>query len=150
MLPGRVARQGRVMGEQELPNNVKVFLTEHIESVLQLELLLLLQSNDRRQWTAADLAQELRIDRAWAAGQLDDLCARGLLRCDLGPPAAYQYAPRSGDLDRIVVDVAATYAARRVTVIGLIFSKPIDRIRTFADAFRIRKDPKDGKENPGG
>ena len=33
----------------------------------------------------------------------------------------------------------------RVTVIGMIFSKPIDKIRSFADAFRIRKDkPTDG------
>jgi hypothetical protein len=29
---------------------------------------------------------------------------------------------------------------RRVTVINSIYSKPIDKIRTFADAFRLRKD----------
>jgi len=36
-----------------------------------------------------------------------------------------------------------SYADRRVTVIGLIFSKPVDKIRSFADAFRIRKDRSD-------
>ena len=145
------------MGEQELPSHVKTFLMEHIDSVLQLELLLLLQADPQRQWRAADLAQELRIDPAWAAAQLDDLCSRGLIECQFGPPASYRYAPRSAELDRTVADVAETYAARRVSVIGLIFSKPIDRIRTFADAFRIRKDPKEtnkdnreNKENPGG
>ena len=30
-----------------------------------------------------------------------------------------------------------------MTVINLIFSKPVDKIRTFADAFRLRKDEDD-------
>ena len=44
------------------------------------------------------------------------------------------------DLHRAVAGLAREYAARRVTVIGLIFSKPVDKIRSFADAFRLRRD----------
>ncbi len=36
--------------------------------------------------------------------------------------------------------LAEGYAERRVTVINLLFSKPVERIRTFADAVRLRKD----------
>ena len=44
------------------------------------------------------------------------------------------------ELDQAVVRLAKDYAERRVTVITLIFSKPVDKLRTFADAFRLRKD----------
>jgi hypothetical protein len=127
------------MGEQELPNHVKAFVTEHIDSVLQLELLLQLRADPQRRWAAAGLASELRIDAAWAARELDDLCRRGLLKCDPSAPPEYRYAP-APELDRTVTDLADAYATRRVTVIGLIFSKPIDKLRSFADAFRIRQD----------
>jgi hypothetical protein len=43
------------------------------------------------------------------------------------------------DLDRIVDDLAESYAKYRVAVIGLIFARPSERITLFADAFRIRK-----------
>jgi hypothetical protein len=43
-------------------------------------------------------------------------------------------------LDAAVAQLAKDYAERRVSVITLIFSKPVDKLRTFADAFRLRKD----------
>ena len=136
------------MGEHEIPNHVRAFVTEHVDSVLQLELLLLLRSDAGRRWSAAELAQELRIDAAWAAGQLDELCRHGLLHCEPADRPTYRFAPKSPDLDRTVADLAEAYAHRRVTVIGLIFSKPIEKLRTFADAFRIRKDDKDPDPRP--
>ena len=50
---------------------------------------------------------------------------------------AARYGPEPID-DRSALDRA--YAERRVTVINLIFSKPIDKLRSFADAFRIKKE----------
>jgi hypothetical protein len=38
-----------------------------------------------------------------------------------------------------VGDLAATYAERRVAVITLIASRPMDNVRAFSDAFRLRK-----------
>jgi hypothetical protein len=42
-----------------------------------------------------------------------------------------------------VDEVAAAYPRFRVSIINLIFSKPIDKIRTFADAFRLTKEEKE-------
>ena len=134
------------VAEDAIPVEVKAFIAAHIESVLQLEVLLLLHAQAPRQFTAAELAQELRIDAAWVSVQLASLADAGVLTAAAPAPGAapYRYEPRAADLDRAVAGLAREYAARRVTVIGLIFSKPVDKIRSFADAFRLRKDKPDG------
>jgi hypothetical protein len=145
-----------------VPPEVASFLADNIDSVLELELLLLLRAEPARLWSAADLAQELKIDPAFAAAQLEKFRQRKLLSAAAAAAAAaaadpaepgveaagrtdqtipaYRYAPESPALDAIVAAVAATYASHRVTMIGLIFSKPTSTLKTFADAFRIRKD----------
>jgi predicted ArsR family transcriptional regulator len=106
--------------------------------------LLLLSGRRDPPRTAADLAQELRIDPSWVEAQLKAMAGRGLLEAAVGSPPSYRYAPRTPALEAAVADLARAYADRRVTVIGLIFSKPVDKIRSFADAFRLRKDSSDG------
>jgi len=136
-----VGVQGRtVAAEEAIPQPVRAFIAAHVESVLQLELLLLLHAQAPRPWTADELARELRIDAAWASAQLASLAGAGVLDAGAADPPAYRYAPRTPQLDAAVAGLARAYAARRVTVIGLIFSKPVAKIRSFADAFRFRKD----------
>jgi predicted transcriptional regulator len=137
---------------------VQAFVADHIESVLQLEVLLLLRGRPGTDFVAHDIADELKIDRAWVAGQLENLRSRGLLASDDVPaasggggaaavPRRYRYAPRTSELAGVLDELARAYADRRVTVISLIFSKPAaSGIRTFADAFRFRKD----KDKPDG
>ena len=132
------------MPEDDISLEVKAFIAAHIESVLQLEILLLLHSQRDRQWTAGDVAQELRIDPIWASSMLAGLSDAGVLSASATAPPTFQYQPRSVEIDRAVDELAGAYATRRVTIIGLIFSKPLDNIRSFADAFRIRKDKSDG------
>jgi hypothetical protein len=121
---------------------VRALIVDRIDSVVQLELLLLLQASAGRAWTAAEVAQQLRIELSWAAGQLGELASRGLAAPGDAPDSsdAFRYAPTPPSLDATVVQLARDYAERRVTVITLIFSKPVDKLRTFADAFRFRKD----------
>ncbi len=118
----------------------RAFIASHVESVMQLEVLLLLSGQRGRARTPAELAQDLRIDPAWVEAQLKAMAGKGLLETTDGSPPDYRYAPRTPELDAAVADLAKAYADRRVTVIGLIFSKPVDKIRSFADAFRLRKD----------
>jgi hypothetical protein len=71
-----------------------------------------------------------------AAHWLDDLAARGLLLEDGG---RYRYHPSTDGTESTIDDLAESYAKYRVAVIGLIFSKPSERVTVFADAFRIRR-----------
>jgi hypothetical protein len=127
-----------------IDRQVSDFLAAHIDSVLELELLLLLRARRERAWTAAELASELKIDPTWAAGQLEKLAGRGILgRAE--PAGCCRYEPKTPEVEAAVAAVADAYATHRVSVIGLIFSKPTSNLKSFADAFRIRT-----RENPDG
>jgi hypothetical protein len=141
---GVVRARVDVVGEEAIPNEVRQFLVDHVDSVMQLELMLLLQSEPGRQWSGPDIAAELRVDTTWVAAQLDDLCRRQVLICHGGPTARYQFGPADPAVAQTVRMLASRYATHRVSIISMIFSKPADRLRNFADAFRLRKDKSDG------
>lgn len=128
------------MSDESLPQPVRQLISERIDSVVQLEVLLLLARGGGQVWSAHDVSQTLRIDENWAAGELATLRNRGLAGTAMadGGGAAFQYAPTSAELDAVVQELAKAYADRRVAVVTFIFSKPLDKIQTFADAFRIR------------
>jgi hypothetical protein len=127
------------------------FVKNSIDSNVQLELLLLLFSSRPQEWTAEGVARELRIDPGWVQTQLIQLCERNLLHCVPGNNSGYQYQPATAELDRTVADLARAYADRRVSIISLIYSnprpagpRPADPLKSFSDAFRIRKDKPHG------
>ncbi|HEY7120622.1 MAG TPA: hypothetical protein VH475_28825 [Tepidisphaeraceae bacterium] len=128
------------MSQDELPPAVRRFLDEHIRSVAQLEVLLLLQANAGRCFSSAEVGRELRIETAGAEAQLIDLRNRGIVTSGDPDPSAYRYPPANAEVEAAVSVLAHVYAERRVTVISRIYSKPADPLRSFADAFRIRKD----------
>lgn len=118
------------------------FLTQHIESVVQLEVLLLLHAHPDRDYSPQQVGTELRFDAAGAAEQLGKLCATGLLTCTSQPSPVYRIQATSATADTVAA-LAKAYNDRRVTIISLIYSKPVDKIRIFTDAFRIRKEKPD-------
>ncbi|HEX8824780.1 MAG TPA: hypothetical protein VF794_32975 [Archangium sp.] len=128
------------MRSNDLPEDVRRLIGDHIESVEQLEILLLLYQHRGRVWTAETVARELRIAPISAGERMDDLVHSAIVARGQGSPVEYRYAPESQKLDVAVAGLATAYSERRVTVINFIFSKPVDKIRTFADAFRLRKD----------
>lgn len=128
------------MHASDLPEGMRWFILHHINSVEQLELLLLLHGHPGRAWSTDVVARELRIAPASAGEQLEDMVRDRLFVRQGVSPKEYRYGPENMKLDDAVRGLAAEYMKRRVTVINSIYSKPIDKIRTFADAFRLRKD----------
>lgn len=121
-----------------LPPDVVTFLGDHIASLAQLEIVLLVREQGERM-TAAAIGRALCIDEGWAGAELHALATRGLLAEDPGPPITFRVAsdPSLGDT---LAAVAEAYAQRRVTIVSLILAKPTDTVRVFADAFRLRKE----------
>jgi DNA-binding Lrp family transcriptional regulator len=128
----------------DVPEEVRRFIAHHIDSVEQLEILLLLYREPGRAWSPEAVARELRIASESAGERLEDMVSDGLLKRHGAGPDEYRYDPKDMKLDDAVRGLAATYAKRRVTVINLIYSKPIDKILTFADAFRLKKEDDNG------
>lgn len=113
------------------------FIAKHIESVAQLEVLLLLRAAADKQWTAQEVARALVTQpESAAASWLEDLAKRGLATEHRG---SYRYDPPR-ELERPLDDLAESYAKYRVSVVALIFAAPSERIIDFADAFRIRRE----------
>ena len=132
------------MNEADIREDVRRFLAQHIESVVQLEVLLLLHAHADRDFSPPQVGTELRIDAAGAAEQLAKLCNTGLLSCTNNPSPVYRFQAPPATADTVAA-LAKAYNDRRVTIISLIYSKPADKIRIFTDAFRIRKEkPDDG------
>jgi hypothetical protein len=127
-----------------IPSDVRKLIADHIDSVLQLEILLLLHTHPQKDWCVTEVATQLRVDVAFVQEQLASLCARGILMCTEGEKMIYRYGPRDAELHRAIEGLQSAYADRRVSVISLIFAKPLDKLRSFADAFRLRKDDHNG------
>jgi len=104
--------------------------------------LLLLSSSPEMSWTVESIYERLRSNRLSIQRRLQTLTAQGLV--EVLPEDHYRYRPVTAELRSAVHELAEAYREFRVTVIETIFSKPTTPIQDFADAFRIRKEPKDG------
>ena len=124
----------------DIPEHVERFITDHIDSVELIEVLLLLKRDRSREWNADEVAQRLYTSPSSAANRLQALRSSRLAEATDGPQVTtYRWAPATGDLERASNDLEQVYAMRRTTVINMIFSKPSEKLRTFADAFRLRE-----------
>jgi hypothetical protein len=122
-----------------ITEEVRQFISEHIASIEQLEVLLLLYRNQGREWNATDVAGALYTTVDSIERKLAALCSSGLLVCRNEADPLYRYKPEKPGIDRTVHGLATAYSERRVSVINLVFAKPLDHIRSFADAFKIKK-----------
>jgi hypothetical protein len=124
------------MSNAPVPAEVQQFILECIDSVAQLEALLLLRDNPERSWTARDVAQRLYIGEADVAPLLQHLVACKLAATD---GALFRYFVEDDARRDLVERVALAYKRYLVPVTQLIHGKSLN-IRKFADAFRVRKD----------
>jgi hypothetical protein len=125
------------VGQSGVPARVKQFIARHIQSVEQLEVLLLLRAARDKEWTPDEVRRALVTQPESAHGWLEDLADRGLASVQ---DRRYRYDPPTPEVERTIDELARSFAMYRVSVIGLIFSQPSERVMTFADAFRIRRE----------
>ena len=122
----------------EFPAEIEQFIQQHIESLAQLEALLLLRNDRQRLWCAEEVARALYTSADVCAALLASLERQGLLRVETQPRPRYQYHPANEELDQTVARLDAIYQERRVAVITQIYSRPVSNVQTFADSFRLR------------
>jgi hypothetical protein len=124
-------------GEPLLPEVVRAFILKYVDSVAELEALLLAHSTVAQAWDVEQLARRLYIREREAEGVLHALHRRGLLaREDEG----YRYGPVLDTLRADVDALAAAYPRFLIPISNLVHSKPAASLREFADAFKLRED----------
>jgi hypothetical protein len=128
------------MSDKIIPEDIERFILEKIDSVAEMEALLLLRNNAEESWSVGSLAKRLYITEEQTAKILDHLATEGLLTTRSDEHPGYCYQPNSLKLQQSVDRVAQIYAKHLVPISNLIHSKPKARVQEFADAFRLRKD----------
>ncbi|HEU4407639.1 MAG TPA: hypothetical protein VFS43_20405 [Polyangiaceae bacterium] len=125
------------MAEHDFPDELKRFVATHLDTVDQLEVLLLLQRRPAEVWTPQRVSDELRTSPMSAAVRLARLCATGLCEEVEG---GVRLRPADASVERAIQLVTAAYRERRVSLIALIYARPPEGVRAFADAFRLKRD----------
>ena len=124
------------MTEQPIPREVELFIRRYIDSIAQLEALLLLYNNPTLAWNAASVAKRLYTNEVDAQAILVQLFHDGLLTDSDG---VFQYSCKSSELKGSVERLSLEYSRNLIAITNMVHAKP-RRIRQFADAFRLRKD----------
>jgi predicted ArsR family transcriptional regulator len=122
---------------EQLPAALRAFLHSCIESIEQVELLIMLRGSDRFR-TAREIATDLRLPVAVARRDLETLKARGLLEVTVAPETTYRYKPKTHDLARYGDLLAQHYVTSRHVILTFVAASSRRAVKRFADAFKLR------------
>lgn len=128
------------MTDAGIPRDIKDFLWKYITSIEQFEILLLL-FRQAKAWPVDAVVCELGAARPVVEKCLDDLVQDGLVAQQQG---FYQIILNNNQQANLLERLSQFYTDRRVTVINLIFTRHLDRIRAFADSFKLTPKDTDG------
>jgi hypothetical protein len=121
----------------DVPEQARRLVLDAIDSVAELEALLLLRDTSGERWSVEAASARLYVNPGVAAEALGALTRRGFLE---ESPEGFAYQPQSPDLADDVTALAQAYSTSLVAVTQLIHSKPSASVQDFARAFRFRKD----------
>jgi len=124
------------LADDLISEDLRDFILRHIDSIAQLEALLLLRRNPNETWTAGAAAKRLYLSESEAANVLEHLCSNGLLSVS---DDRFRFDCQNDDERQMVERLAESYARHLIPVTNLIHAKP-RRLREFSDAFKIRKE----------
>lgn len=118
-------------------DELKFYISRHIETLGQLEVLLLLYRTPTRSWRATEITQELRGTRESTLRWLGMWRTLGMVVSD---KEHFRFQPSSPEQLRFVEGLAQLYQARPATVVQLIHARPNPQLEDFVRAFDLRKD----------
>jgi len=140
-------------GPGGVPAHVAALLRDHIDSYEELQVLLLLRSRTGVRWRIRELSERLKLAPELVTAALRSLQAHRLAASD-GDDSdpQFEYRPEPPERDAAVAVLSSTYDEQPVEIIKLMCANSIERVRTaalrtFADAFLLRRD---SKENDNG
>jgi hypothetical protein len=126
----------KLLRDSELPEDIRQFLLHSIDSVAELEALLLMHAESESTWNAVALARRLYVDEGTAEKVIHALHNRAFVRKVRG---GVRYDP--GVVRRAQVQsLAAAYPRFLLAITDVIHSKARSAAQRFADPYRIRQE----------
>lgn len=126
------------MAIADIPRPIWDFIESNIDSVPQLEALLLIYGAEERAWTAEEIATRTYVAIEAARDILEALKRRMLLQTDDEP--MYRRVRVIDDKVMMIPAVADAYRRHLVLIATFIHSRASVSVREFARAFEIKKD----------
>lgn len=111
------------------------FVRERLPSVEQIEIVLLLREDRERAWTAPEVAGKLAMPPESTAMRLFLLASNGVVSMESAGMPRYRYAE---GFDELIEELARVYTTNRDALTPIIGGPP-DPLRSFADAFKLKK-----------
>lgn len=140
------------MGLNDLPEHVRQFVFEYVDSVEQLEVLLFLRAHRNHSYDSNEISKLLRsnpqsvMKRILILESCDFVVRHEPAESDGKDTLRVQYSPRNIDIDNTIEALADLYKTKPQKILEVIFS-PLKKGRQFANAFLVKaskKDPEDG------
>jgi hypothetical protein len=123
-----------------IPEALKAFIFASFETVDQLRILLLLQANPARTWSALLVSSKLHLQPDVAQTNLQILCQKGFLALSNGASPQYGYQPANAELEQMARAMSELDRTRPVTLIRLIYARPKEMSQTAGNSTELRRD----------
>ena len=128
------------MTDPDFTDDLRSFIQEYIPTVDAAELLIRLAAEPVRAYRLADAISEMHptvLSEAAARRYLVHFEAHGLVKSEGGQ--TWQYSPATPALDAAARALTKVFNERPVTLVRIIYAPKDEKIRSFADAFRLKK-----------
>lgn len=126
------------MAEPQLSPELRELIDHHLGTIDEIEVLLWLFGRQGEQHAAQVVASGLRKPEEGVRHQLQQLATNGFL-VHHETDGTYSYSVRTPGVTDAIEELARLYEERPVTLINALYERPSTSVRSFADAFRIRK-----------
>ncbi len=124
------------MTDGVIPEKVRQFIFEKIDSVEQLEILLFLRLQAQKEWAPEDISKEFRSSLQSVVGRLKSLEKIHMVG-HFG--SSYRYEAQTEETENMLEALDENYKKRRQKILELIFS-PTKKARALAHAFVVNKE----------
>ena len=116
------------------------FIADQIDSVPQLEALLLVWNTRPAIWTPEELGKRLYVSNELGHDLLQELVRKRLITSIQGAVEGYRYESTLEAQDSLIGRLDEMYRHEVVRVSNMIHAKPASALRDFARAFRFTKE----------
>lgn len=117
---------------------LETFLQQRLSSFDQIEIVLLLMRDSARAWTAPEVAAAVGTPPESAAMRLFLLASSGVIAFEPAGIPKYRYTAADPETHALLTELATLYDSDR-QLVASIAGVPPDPLRSFADAFRLKK-----------
>ncbi len=117
---------------------LRTFIQQRLSSVDQIAIVLLLMRDPGRSWTAPEVAAAVESAQEAAAMRLFLLASSGLITFEASGIPRYRYAGSDDSTHALLTELSEVYAENPAAIAALVGAPP-DPIRSFADAFKLKK-----------